>query len=105
MSLVVGSDTNVPTTSITEIATYTASAGDFFRGWKVHGEAEGKIEIQIAGTARAIGAIKTGPNGAGDWNEDGQVVTPIPLAAAEVIRIMITRKEDVAGRLFRGEIF
>ena len=105
MSLVVGSDTNVPTTGATEIATYTASAGDFFRGWKVHGEAEAKVEVQIAGTARAIGAIKTGPNGAGDWNEDGQVVTPIALIAAQVIRIMITRKEQVAGRLFRGEIF
>ncbi len=105
MSLVVGSDTNVPTTGITEIATYTAAAGDFFRGWKVHGEAEGKVEIQIGGTPRAIGLIKTGPNGAGDWNEDGQIVTPIALTAAQVIRIMITRKEQIAGRSFRGELF
>lgn len=104
MSLVVGAITPINVLTLAEIVTYTASEGDFFRGWSVWGYADCEIEVQIEGTVRAIGALRVDSPGA--LNDTGdQLVTPIALSASDVIRIMITRSEIGGSQEFRGEIF
>ena len=104
MSLVVGAITPINVSTIAEIATYTASAGDFFRGWSVWGFADCEVEVQIQGTVRSIGALQV--DAPGSLNDTGKhLITPIPLSAADVIRIMVTRSEIGVSQEFRGEIF
>ncbi len=104
MSLNVGAITPVNVLTIVQISTYTASAGDFFRGFRVWGFADCEIEVQIEGTARAIGALRADTPG-GLNGTPTMLVTPIPLLAAEVLRIMITRTEIGVSQDFRGELF
>ncbi len=105
MVLAVSAEITLSDTVLTIVATHTAAAGEFLRGWHAHGEAEGKVEVQIDGTIKSLGTIKTGPNGAGDWNDAGHIITPIALFAGEVVTLKVKRKESVAPRDFRGELF
>lgn len=105
MVLAVSPEVTISDEVLTIVATHTAAAGEFLRGWHAHGEAEGKVEVQIDGTIKSLGALRTGPNGAGDWIEAGHIITPIPLSAGEVVTLKVKRKESVAPRDFRGELF
>lgn len=104
MSLVVGAETAISDTVETIIATYTASAGDFSRGFKVWGEREAEVAVKIDGVVKHVDAIGNLVDG-DDRKTCGYSYTAIALAASEVLTIQVTKTNDPGTDAFRGVLY
>ena len=107
MSLLVGSETTVgQTTSETTIATYTASAGDFLRGFHVWGEYECEVAVYIGASIKHIDVIGDVIASAENRGRCGYSFTPIALAASDAVTIKITKTANgAADNTFRGVLY
>ncbi len=96
MTLKVGIYTSVTPVTETELLSYTASAGDFIRGWSVYTKEDASglegadITLQVDNVVKDHMTIKdvsalTSPEKA------EKRITPIALAAAEVVTIDIEK--------------
>ena len=107
MSLIVGSETTVgQTTAETTITTYTASAGDFLRGFHVWGEQECEVAVYIGSNIKHIDVIGVVYASATNRGRCGYSFTPIALSASDVVTIKITKTENAAADdTFRGVLY
>lgn len=104
MSLAVGVETTISDLVETIITTYTASAGDFVRGFHGWGEREAEVALKIDGVIKHTDAISNIVD-ADDRKTFGYNFTPIALAASEVVTIQVTKTNDPGSDDFRGTIY
>ena len=105
MSLSVGTITAVNPVTETTILTYTASAGEFLRGWNVWGKREAECRLYIGANLKHIGHIGNIVD-VDDAKTFVQNFTPIALAASDSVTIKIVKNNNGgANDDFRGEIY
>ena len=102
MSLFVSTEQAVATTAKTSIMSYTAAANDLLSGWKVVGEGECIMELQIDGVVKHIGSLK--PDAEGDWDNDQNNFKPIALVSGNVVTAHVTKINNTTQQ-YRAEIY